>query len=85
MGELRVHLFGRLRLVYDGFPLTGFKTPRLQALFAHLILNSGKPQFRYQIAFTFWPDSSEEQAHQPKKSDSSLAPSIARQRTIHRV
>jgi DNA-binding SARP family transcriptional activator len=50
MGELRVQLLGGLRLTYNGAPLTTLKTPRLQALFACLILNPGKSQFRYQIA-----------------------------------
>ena len=62
MGELQVKLLGGFSLVFNGAPVTTFKTPRLQALFAFLILNPGKPQFRYQIAYTFWPESSEAQA-----------------------
>jgi DNA-binding SARP family transcriptional activator len=62
MGELRVQLLGGLSLLFNGAPLTTFNTPRLQALLAFLILNPDKPQFRYQIAYTFWPESSEAQA-----------------------
>jgi DNA-binding SARP family transcriptional activator len=62
MGELKVQLFGNFRLTYNSELLTTFKTPRLQALFAFLILNHGKPQFRSQIAYTFWPESPEAQA-----------------------
>jgi DNA-binding SARP family transcriptional activator len=62
MGELQVQLLGGFSLSINGTPLTTFKTPRLQALLAFLILNHGKPQFRYQIAYTFWPESSEAQA-----------------------
>ena len=62
MGELQVQLLGGFRLIFNGSPLNTFKTPRMQALLAFLILNPGKPQFRYQIAYTFWPESSEAQA-----------------------
>jgi DNA-binding SARP family transcriptional activator len=62
MGELQVQLLGGFSLFFNGAPLNTFKTPRLQALLAFLILNPGKPQFRYQIAYSFWPDSSEAQA-----------------------
>jgi DNA-binding SARP family transcriptional activator len=53
---------GGLRLIFNGAPLTTFKTPRLQALLAFLVLHPGMPQFRYQIAYTFWPESSEAQS-----------------------
>ncbi len=62
MDELQVQLLGGLRLAYQGAPLTTFKTPRLQALLVYLVLNPGRPQFRYHLAYTFWPDSREAQA-----------------------
>ena len=46
----------------DGIPLTTLHTSRLQALFAYLLLNRAAPQFRYHLAYQFWPDSSESQA-----------------------
>ena len=62
MDELLVQLLGGLRLTYNSAPLTTFKTQRLQALLAYLILKPSISLFRYQIAYTFWPDSSEDQA-----------------------
>ena len=62
MGELQVKLFGGFRLSYNSTPLDTFKTPRLQALLTYLILDPGQAHFRYQIAYAFWPDSSESQA-----------------------
>jgi DNA-binding SARP family transcriptional activator len=53
MGELQVQLFGGLRVFLDGASLVTFNTPRLQALLAFLILNPARPQFRFQIAYTF--------------------------------
>ena len=60
--KLHAQLLGGFHLIVNGAPLTAFKTPRLQALLAFLILNPGKLRFRYQIAYTFWPESSEAQA-----------------------
>ncbi len=37
--------------------------PRLQTLLAYLLLQCQAPTARQQIAFQFWPDSSEKQAH----------------------
>jgi len=62
MKTLHAHLLGRFSLTCDNTPFTTLKTPRLQALFAFLILHRSEPQFRYHLAFTFWPDSREAQA-----------------------
>jgi predicted ATPase/DNA-binding SARP family transcriptional activator len=60
---LRIQLLGEFRLYMDDQLLHLVMKPRLQALLAHLLLHRHMPQPRQQIAFCFWPDSSEEQAH----------------------
>jgi len=59
--RLEIHLFGNFSLTYEGVPLTGF-SDRQQSLLAYLLLNADQPQSRQQIAFLFWPDSSDKQA-----------------------
>lgn len=63
MSILRIHLLGDFRLLWGDALLTGFYHPRQQALLAFLLLRRHAPQARHHLAFTFWPDSSEEQAH----------------------
>jgi DNA-binding SARP family transcriptional activator len=63
MSILRIHLLGDFRLLWGDDLLTGFYHPRQQALLAFLLLRRHAPQLRRHLAFTFWPDSSEEQAH----------------------
>ncbi len=60
---LHVHLLGDFRLVYDSMPVTSVNTSRLQALLAYLVLHRNAPQPRHYLAFLFWPDSTEAQAH----------------------
>ena len=60
---LHITLLGGLRLVYGAEPITQVNTGRLQALLAYLLLHRQVPQSRQQLAFQFWPDSSEKQAH----------------------
>ncbi len=62
MALLRVQLFGHFSATFDGVPLTTLNTPRLQILFAYLILNRTASIFRYHLAYQFWPDSNEAQA-----------------------
>jgi DNA-binding SARP family transcriptional activator/tetratricopeptide (TPR) repeat protein len=47
----------------DGQPLDTLNRPRQQALLAYLLLHRHAPQPRQQIAFSFWPDSTERQAY----------------------
>ena len=63
MHKLHISLLGDFRLVYGAELLTSINTPRLQALLVYLLLHRQAPQARQQIAFQFWPDSSEKQAH----------------------
>jgi len=60
---LQIHLLGDFRLVYNSTPVTSVNTARLQALLAYLVLHRNAPQPRYHLAFLFWPDSTEAQAH----------------------
>ena len=59
---LLISLLGEFKVVEGSKPFTTINTPRLQALFAYLLLHRNAPQPRQHIAFLFWPDSSEEQA-----------------------
>ena len=58
----RVELLGGLRISCKGAPVTAINTSRMQALLAYLLLNAGSTVSRQQLAFLFWPDSSEPQA-----------------------
>ena len=62
MGILDIRLFGGFRLTYDGGELNTVDTNRLQSLLAYLVIQRHSPLPRRQIAFLFWPDSSEAQA-----------------------
>ena len=62
MSILHIQLLGHFRLVYGNISVVTINTPRLQALLAHLLLYVDVPQLRQEIAFHFWPDSSEAHA-----------------------
>src|SRR5262249_51129503 len=62
MADLHIHLLGGCRLVYRDTPLASFRSPRLQALLAWLLLHANVPQPRAQLATRFWPNSTEGQA-----------------------
>jgi DNA-binding SARP family transcriptional activator len=62
MAELSVQLLGEFQLTYQGIPLLAFHQPRVQALLAWLLINRDRPQSRQQLAYTFWPDTTESQA-----------------------
>lgn len=59
---LQAQLFGGFSLVYDNMAVAGANSARLQSLLAFLILHADSPQSRQQVAFLFWPDTSEAQA-----------------------
>ena len=57
---LRIHLFGPLQAIWRGQPLPALKRPRLQSLWAYLLLlHRQRPAPREHLAFSFWPDTSE--------------------------
>jgi DNA-binding SARP family transcriptional activator/tetratricopeptide (TPR) repeat protein len=59
---LRVHLFGGFRLSAGDETIAALQAPRLQSLTAYLLLHRAAPQSRQQIAFRFWPETSDGQA-----------------------
>ncbi len=59
---MRIYLLGGFRLLLDDAPLSALETPRQQALLAWLLLHRDTPQPRQQLAFLFWPDSTDAQA-----------------------
>jgi DNA-binding SARP family transcriptional activator/tetratricopeptide (TPR) repeat protein len=60
--ELEVSLLGSFLLKWRNETIQAMNSPRLQALLAYLLLNRDKPLSRRQVAFQFWPDTSEAQA-----------------------
>src|SRR3974390_3230646 len=58
----RVELFGGFRISCKGAQVTAVNTSRMQALLAYLLLNAGSTVSRQELAFLFWPDSSDPQA-----------------------
>lgn len=59
---LDVHLLGSFRLTWGDQPVASFAQARLQYLLAYLLLHPRIPISRRQVAFTFWPDTSDEQS-----------------------
>lgn len=59
---LDIQLLGTFHLTLDGKVLTGLDSPRIQALLAYLLLHRDAPPSRQQIAFDFWPESSDAQS-----------------------
>src|SRR5262245_20875563 len=60
---LEASLLGGFRVTYEGELVTAIHQPRQQALLAYVMLNADTPQTRQHLAFLFWPDSTERQAH----------------------
>lgn len=60
--SLNIRLLGRFQLQYQEKALNRSNTSRLQSLLAYLVLHRDTPVSRQQMAFLFWPDSSEAQA-----------------------
>jgi DNA-binding SARP family transcriptional activator len=57
-----IRLLGDFSLTCDGRLIDEINSPRLQSLIAYLALHQDAPQLRQQLAFLFWPESSEGQA-----------------------
>lgn len=60
---LRIRVLGTVTMTYGSEPVLVGRSARLQALIAYLILHTDAPQSRKHLAFLFWPDSTEGQAH----------------------
>lgn len=61
-GHIHLNLLGVFCLCSDNQPVIGIMHPRLQHLLAYLVLHRAKPISRQQLAFLFWPDSTDQQA-----------------------
>jgi DNA-binding SARP family transcriptional activator len=59
---LAVRMLGEFQIHWGETPLAGALTPRLQSLLAYLFLHRDTALSRQQLAFHFWPDSSDRQA-----------------------
>src|SRR3954451_13810892 len=57
---LRIYLFGQPRLEYQGEPLQFIALPKTWPLLAYLLLQRSNPVKRQTLAFTLWPEESEE-------------------------
>jgi DNA-binding SARP family transcriptional activator len=64
MSVRRFHLYllGPFRLHQDDQPVAGFDQARLQHLLAYLALHRQAPISRPQLAFSLWPDTTDQQA-----------------------
>lgn len=62
MSILQINLLGDFRLRYNESLVTTVAQPRMQAYLAYLLIHRDSPQSRQQLAFLFWPDTSESQA-----------------------
>lgn len=60
--RINFHLLGSFHITYRGAEVTGLDAPRIQELLAYLLLQRDAPQSRQQIAFDFWPESSDSQS-----------------------
>ncbi|MFM1653385.1 hypothetical protein ACI7RC_14930 [Brevibacillus sp. B_LB10_24] len=86
MVGFRFRLLGGLQIILDDKVITAIPGRKIKLLLAYLILGFDMPQSRRQIAFDFWPDSTEKQAqanlrkriHDPRK----CMPQIDRYLTI---
>jgi DNA-binding SARP family transcriptional activator/predicted ATPase len=63
MPTLQIQLLGNFQLSHNDAPVTTLNQARMQSLLAYLVLHREAPQSRQQVAFLFWPDTSEAQAH----------------------
>ena len=57
MATLRVHLFGKFRVAYDGRPVEGLESRKVQELFSYLLLQRGHPQPRESLVELLWSES----------------------------
>src|SRR5437588_2279768 len=62
MPTLHLRLLGDFNLLYNDQQVTSLNTMRLQSLLAYLVLHRDVPQHRQNLAFLFWPNTTEAQA-----------------------
>lgn len=59
---VQIRLLGEFSVAVDGVAVGGLNSARLQALLGYLLLHRTAPLSRQQLAFLFWPDTSDSQA-----------------------
>ena len=62
MAQLSIHLLGGFYAAADGQPVVELYQARFQSLLAYLLLRLDLPVPRRQVAYAFWPESSDKQA-----------------------
>ena len=60
--KLEIQLLGGFRLIYCDRPYARVSRPRLQELLAYILLHRHTPISRPQLAYLFWPESTDSQA-----------------------
>ena len=60
---LQIKLLGKFQVTYENVPVATLTGARIQSLIAYLLLHKDTCLPRQQIAFCFWPESTERQAH----------------------
>ena len=63
ISTLHLQLLGDFRLTLGDTPVLSINSPRLQSLFAYIVLHRAAPQDRSHVAFLLWPESTEARAH----------------------
>ena len=59
---VQIRLLGEFSVAVDDVAVGGLNSARLQALLGYLLLHRAAPSSRQQLAFMFWPDTSDSQA-----------------------
>lgn len=62
MANLRIHLFGKLRIHYNGQVLKGFDSRKLQELLCYLLLNRYREHSREVLASLLWDENTSAQS-----------------------
>lgn len=60
--RFEIRLLGAFEIMYEGAPFDAAFTPVLQSLLSYLFFYGEQPHTREQVAYIFWPDSTETQA-----------------------
>lgn len=60
--HFKLNLLGGFQLFADNQPVLGLNSSRVQSLLAYLVLHRSSSQPRRRLAFSLWPDTTEEQA-----------------------
>jgi DNA-binding SARP family transcriptional activator len=64
MARLTLTFFGSFQASLNGKGLTNFRSPRMHALLAYLVLEAARPHTRETLAGLFWPDEPNQTAKQ---------------------